>query len=77
FPGSQPTPSEKKLSPTSFPSPQTGDELPAASLEKGMTDGHSEGEATPTSDGSSPQMAPPLRRRTKKRGFFKRLFGIR
>jgi hypothetical protein len=28
-------------------------------------------------DSQTPSMAPPLRRRRKKRGFFKRLFGIK
>ena len=69
---------QKKISPTTF-SPAGKEELPAESLEKhvAMSDGAPSEE--PSQDTSQPQMARSLKRRgeTKKRGFFKRLFGIK
>ena len=55
------------------------EELPASTLEKNVVATGQAGGSQPSEVITSPQMAPPLRSRgdTKKRGFLKRLFGIR
>ena len=76
FPGSQPS-AEKKLSPSAFTSTRAEEETqPAAGATAESHTTADTPEPTPEVP-SGPQMAPPLRRRTRKRGFFKRLFGIR
>ena len=68
---------ERKVSPTRFSS-QTG-ELPADSLGKSIGADTNDDTSGGPSATITPQMAPSLRRRggNRKRGFFKRLFGIK
>lgn len=70
--------SQKKISPTSF-APAEKEELPAASIEKHVASSDGARGEKPSQDIGQPQMARSLKRRaeTKKRGFFKRLFGIK
>jgi len=80
FPGNDTTGiGPKKISAASF-TPVSEDEVAAETYQRNVvhTDGETEaGVGSP--DLTAPTMAPPLRRRGdgKKRGFFKRLFGIR
>ena len=78
YPGSDKEPArEKKISKVAFSSSQN-DELAADSLEKNVISQDDSSEE-PESNLHTPQMAPSIRRRKdgKKRGFFKRLFGIK
>jgi len=78
YPGSGKEPvREKKISKAAFSSSQN-DELAADSLEKNVISQDDSSEE-PESNLHTPQMAPSIRRRKdgKKRGFFKRLFGIK
>ncbi len=78
YPGSSGTgglPQQKKLSSTSFaPEAQADDD---SAIEKKMVD--DTGDSVGSAPQSGPSMAPSLRKRNagKKRGFFKRLFGIK
>lgn len=77
YPGSErPLSGERRNSLTGMSSPTA--ELPAASIVKNIGSGGHEA-LTGAANNNTPQMAPSLRRRaaTKKRGFFKRLFGIK
>ncbi len=78
FPGSREESPSRKITPTAFApaQPTTGEET---SYEKNVLKHDGGGGAVGTSGRLTPGMAPSLRRRTekKKRGFFKRLFGIR
>lgn len=66
--------SQKKISQAAF-TPSGEDEMSPSSLGKNMP---SRRASTGESNGGRPHMAPPLKRRPeKKRGFFKRLFGIK
>jgi len=79
YPGSErETTREKKISSAALKSSQE-DELAAASLEKNVIDKQDDITEEPPVRMHTPQMAPSLRRREdgKKRGFFKRLFGIK
>jgi len=79
YPGSErEAPREKKISSAALKSSQE-DELAAASLEKNVIDKQDDITEEPLARMNTPQMAPSLRRRDdgKKRGFFKRLFGIK
>jgi hypothetical protein len=75
YPGSDKAMSERKVA--TAPRPQS-DELPAEALGRNVGAESQESSRQPSAV-SSPQMAPSLRRRKekKKRGFFKRLFGIK
>ena len=57
----------------------SSDELPAASLGKNMASERDQDPSIGVTSTNTPQMAPSLRRRgsNKKRGFFKRLFGMK
>ena len=57
----------------------TSDELPVSSLGKNMVSERDSEPSIGETSTNTPQMAPSLRRRgnNKKRGFFKRLFGIK
>jgi len=76
YPGSEKTSLERKA-------PALGrsqaDELPAEALGRNIGAGTSDRQEQQPSVTVTPQMAPSLRRRgeNKKRGFFKRLFGIK
>jgi len=69
---------ERRMSATSF-RPAARTELDAESLEKNVVDDEEGAVRKPREAMTSPHMAPSLRRRGegRKRGFFKRLFGIR
>jgi hypothetical protein len=69
---------QKKIPPAAF-APSQKEELPAASLERNVVSRDESKTEKSTRDSVSPYMAPSLKRRseTKKRGFFKRLFGIK
>lgn len=78
YPGSEREPvREKKISKAAFSASQS-EELAADSLEKNVISQNDSSEE-PESNLHTPQMAPSIRRRkeSKKRGFFKRLFGIK
>ncbi len=68
---------ERKTPPAGFSG--AVEELPAESLGKNITPDNSDTPGRSSAMNSTPQMAPSLRRRgsNKKRGFFKRLFGIK
>lgn len=76
YPGSDKAVAGRK-SPVSGPT--RTDELPAEALGRNIGAGASESPEQISSATATPQMAPSLRRRgdNKKRGFFKRLFGIK
>lgn len=81
FPGSSApeTDAPPKIAVPGTVAPTQAEELPASTLERSVASGD-DSDATPSSERlSTPRMAPPLKRRdeTKKRGFFKRVFGIR
>lgn len=77
FPGSDDDMSAKKITPASF-SPIPREETREEEIEQKVLTDESEKDATPSLR-QAPSMAPPIRRRSekKKRGFFKRLFGLR
>jgi signal recognition particle receptor subunit beta len=77
YPGSEPDGARPKKLPSAPAGGLTQAELPAESLEQKVKS-ESESSDAPSTAGA-PQMAPSLRRRGegKKRGFFKRLFGIK
>ena len=68
----------KKISTSSF-APTRKSESEEAALGKNVVKPEDDGQEATPSGMSTPTMAPPLRHRgsTRKRGFFKRLFGIR
>lgn len=79
---------EVTQSPRPFPGDQTGevslerakpsaDAEPAGSASKEPTDSSPTSGDAPRQSPETPPMAPPLRQRRRKRGFFKRLFGIK
>jgi len=78
FPGEKDGAAHKKMTPTAFtPTPKEGSA--EVSYEKNVVKNSSAEGGAQNDNLASPGMAPPLRRRsaTKKRGFFKRLFGIK
>jgi len=78
FPGSREESSPRKITPTEFaPTPQESEG--ETTYEKNVLKSSDGGMNTGSSDLATPGMAPSLRRRAqqKKRGFFKRLFGIK
>ena len=78
YPGSDRQPSERKAPALSLGRSQA-DELPAEALGRNIGAGTSDRQEQQPAATATPQMAPSLRRRgeNKKRGFFKRLFGIK
>ena len=78
YPGSESLSSSERRAPAGNYSSQS-EELSADSLGKNISADASEDKTGDPASNSRPQMAPSLRRRggTKKRGFFKRLFGIK
>lgn len=78
YPGSDKASMERKASALGVGRPQT-EELPAEALGRNIGTGTSDRQEQQPAAAVTPQMAPSLRRRgeNKKRGFFKRLFGIK
>ncbi|MCK4632498.1 MAG: hypothetical protein KAT79_04460, partial [candidate division Zixibacteria bacterium] len=68
-----------KMSPGSFAPSQTSEQDGEASLERNVVKPEIDGKGSPSPELPAPIMTPSLRRggTGKKRGFFKRLFGIR
>ena len=77
FPGNAET-GQRRITPTAFAPAQQATEG-ETSYEKNVLKTTADGVNNGSSGLNTPGMAPPLRRRAqqKKRGFFKRLFGIR
>jgi len=78
FPGDRDGSPARKMTPTAF-TPTLKESSAEVSYEKNVLKNSGAAGAVAPSGLSSPGMAPPLRRRSpiKKRGFFKRLFGIK
>lgn len=79
YPGNTPVQTkEKKISATKFSPGLTSESSENAAGQKALQANNGDAEQS-SAEGYSPSMAPSLRRRTekKKRGFFKRLFGIK
>lgn len=78
FPGSREESGAKKITPTAF-TPTPKESSAEVSYEKNVLKNSSADTDAAQSGRSLPGMAPPLRRRSvsRKRGFFKRLFGIK
>ncbi|MCK4461179.1 MAG: hypothetical protein KAW46_05210, partial [candidate division Zixibacteria bacterium] len=78
FPGDRDESGAKKITPTAF-TPTPKESSAEVSYEKNVLENSSADTGAAQSGRSLPGMAPPLRRRcvSKKRGFFKRLFGIK
>ena len=78
FPGDREESGAKKITPTAF-TPTPKESSAEVSYEKSVLKNSSADTGVAQSGGSLPGMAPPLRRRSvsRKRGFFKRLFGIK
>ena len=78
FPGDREESGAKKITPTAF-TPTPKESSSEVSYEKNVLKNSSADTGAAPSGNSLPGMAPPLRRRSvsRKRGFFKRLFGIK
>lgn len=78
FPGSRDESSPRKITPTAFAPTQQESES-EISYERNVLKTAGDGINTGSTGSATPGMAPPLRRRAqqRKRGFFKRLFGIK
>jgi signal recognition particle receptor subunit beta len=78
FPGNREESGAKKITPTAF-TPTPKESSAEVSYEKNVLKNSSADTGAAPSGSSLPGMAPPLRRRSvsRKRGFFKRLFGIK